>query len=141
MQLWKLLSPVILLAACNNIQPPPLAPRIHINAVDNRLSLLSDTSLSVKLLAAPPKGLSQVILVLGNMVLKVATIDTTFKQGDSILLNYPFKNHQHYALYAVGQDPGSEYYDMFAYDFVIELKTKSILVLRKTRDPVKKNEH
>jgi hypothetical protein len=133
MKFCKFLSPVLLLLACNNIQPSSIAPHIHINAVTNRLSLLSDTSLSVKLLTAPPKGLSCILLVSGNMVLKVANIDSTFKKGDTISLNYPFKNHQHYALYAVGQDPGWEYYDMSAYDFTLNIKTHSILDLRKRR--------
>ncbi|MES2427742.1 MAG: hypothetical protein V4560_12265 [Bacteroidota bacterium] len=134
MKFYKLLSSAfLLLLACNNTQQQPVAPVIHINAVVNRLSLLSDTSLSVKLLTAPPKGLSRILLVSGNMVLKVANIDSTFKKGDTISLNYPFKNHQHYALYAVGQDLGREYYDMSAYDFTLDIKTRSVLNLRKRR--------
>ncbi|MES2379328.1 MAG: hypothetical protein V4553_22240 [Bacteroidota bacterium] len=132
MKFFKLLSlTLLLLSACNNIQQTN-TPVLHINKIANQLSLLSDTVLSVNLLATPPKGLSLIMLTLGNKVLNVANIDSRLKKGDNITLNYPFKNNQHYALYAVGKDPGREYYDMSAYDFTLDLTSHSILNLRKT---------
>lgn len=128
MKIYKLLLAGLLLSGCNYIQSPTI-PAPHINNVANQLSMISDTTLAVKLLATPPKGIGEVGLLKGDSVVYTAPVDSNAKSGDIIYLHYPFKNNVHYALHAVGQ--GMEYYNMSAYDFTLDIKTHSILGLRK----------